>query len=307
MINKILGYIWNLFFILLMFGFYTLSELILRVLIKYTNMQRILKYALVAITIFSSCKSSYIIPQKDLVSLLVRIHLIDATVTKSDLRTAYFNKDTIDYYGKTIQSFGYSQAQFDSSLKFYSKDPKQLDAIYDKVIIELSRIETKITADNKSSLDSILKDTLRNLWNLNPIYELPTEGKQSSIDFKIPTIGPGTYTISAEVLIYPDDQSAKPSMVAYFYFDDQSTEGKKSVLTTKPYQKSDQPQVYIMQMELHNSLVTHLRGSLFLHSTTDVNSVMHARVSNISVSFKPLPHKGLNTFKRTNRKKIMKE
>jgi hypothetical protein len=251
-------------------------------------MQKLCKCALVFFIILISCRTNTIIPSKDMVSLLVKIHLTEATLNNDFHSHNYINKDTIDYLIKTIESLGYTQAQFDSSMKYYTRNPKQLDAIYDKVIIELSKIETKIIAENKMYEDSIAKVTLKNLWNLKPAWDLPADGPKSTVDFCIPTVGLGVYTISADISIEPDDETINPSMVAYFFFDDKSPEGNRSVLTSKSYNKTNKVQNYLMILELRNSLVTYLKGSLFSHGNTDKNIKEHATITNIQVTYKPL-------------------
>jgi len=267
-------------------------------------MHKIYKYSLIVLMLVISCRSNTIIPQKDMVLLLAKIQIIDASVARNEIRKTYFNNDTIDYYSKTIQSFGYTQAQFDSSLKYYAQNPKVLDKIYDKVIIELSKIETKIIADNKIVEDSIAKDTLRNLWDLKPSYEIPADSVQSTIDFKIPVKGPGIYTISADVCIYNDDESVDPSMLAYFYFNDKSKEGKRSVITLKYYQRLEESKNYSIQLELHNTLVTHLKGSLLNNRNTNNNFKKHASLSNIKVSYKQLLLKRPKPVKKEKRPAI---
>ncbi len=229
-----------------------------------------------------------------MVSLLVRMQIIDATILNSGLRQNNLYNDTIDYYGKTLQSLGYTQAQFDSSLAFYTKSPEEFDAIYDKVIIELSKIETQIIEENKIKADSTPKDSLINLWKLKSSFELPADGAQASIDFKIPTVGLGYYTISADVCLHSDDQSVNPSMVAYFYFDDQTKEGMKSVITSKSYKRMIASRNYSIRLELRNSLVTHLKGSIFSHENTGKVLLHHASITNIKIYYNPLP---INKYK----------
>ncbi|RPH32755.1 MAG: DUF4296 domain-containing protein [Bacteroidales bacterium] len=249
-------------------------------------MQKLARYALLMVLLVS-CNREVVIPEKDMVSILTKIQIIDASVQSFRLREAYFNKDTIDYYSRTIQSYGYTEEQFDSSLSFYTKRPKEFDAIYDKVIIELSKLETKFTAENKNIIDSIAKDTLKNLWNLRTSYHIPDDGSRSKIDFMIPVNGLGVYTISADVLIHDDDATVNPSMEAYFYFDDKSKDGRKSGITTKSYSRVKDTLTYSMQLELKNSLVTHLKGSLYNHSNADTNFTKHATIMNIKISHKP--------------------
>lgn len=266
-------------------------------------MQKLYKCVLIFLIILISCRTNTIIPSKDMVSILVKIHLTEATLNNDVLRHKYFNNDTIDYFIKTIESFGYTQAQFDSSMKFYTKAPKELDAIYDKVIIELSKIETKVIADNKMYEDSIAQDTIKNLWNIKSSWDLPADGPQSTVDFSISTVGLGVYTISADVCIQSDDETINPSMIAYFFFDDKSTKGSRSAITSKSYTKTSKSQNYLVSLELHNSLVTDLKGSLFSHSNTDKNIKEHATISNIKVSFKPFK----KFTKKVQKNKLVKE
>ena len=263
-------------------------------------MQKACKYTLLITIFFTSCRPNTIISKKDMVSLLVKMQLIDASVLNSGLRSTHYSMDTIDYYCKTIQSYGYTQAQFDSSLAYYTKSPKEFDAIYDKVIIELSAIETKMMEENKVNTDSIAKDTLINLWKLKPSYELLSDRMKDTIDFKIPTLGLGVYTVSADVYLHSNDKSVSPSMVAYFYFDDQSKEGMKSVMTTKSYKRILESQNYSIQLELRNTLVTHLKGSIFKRDNAGKDRV-HASISNIKVYYKPFTPKQIKSFRKSKR------
>lgn len=264
-------------------------------------MLKISKYTIIAFILLTSCGPKSIIPEKDMVLILAKIHIIDVTIQNQNFRSTLYNKDTIDYFSRTIQSYGYTKAQFDSSLSFYSKRPSDLDAIYDKVIIELSKTETEILAKNKAYEDSVARDTLRNLWNLNPSFELPKDSVQETIDFIIPVKDLGVYTIKADVCVHLDDESIDPSMVAYFYFDDKSKLGARSGSISKSYIKSDSSQTITIKMDLQNSLVTHLKGSLMSHKNMSNDFKKHSSVSNIKVLYKPGKLKRFKPIRKESR------
>lgn len=234
----------------------------------------------------AACQQHAIIPEKDMVSILTKVQIIDASIQHHKYRNQLFDKDTIDYFSKTIESFGYTTVQFDSSLSFYSRNPKELDAIYDKVIIELSKIETDISNLNKNYLDSLERDSIKNLWNLKPIIEFPKDEALGTVDFLVPVKGLGMYTISADVCVFDDDKSDTPSMNAYFYFDDKSKEGNKSSFFSEVYSKGPDTINYAIQLELHNTLVTHIKGSLFYYENRKQQISRHAVISNIKVIYK---------------------
>jgi len=253
-------------------------------------MQRKVLFFLLIIAIVS-CKNRAIIPEKDMVLIVAKIQILDASTQHFGYRSAFFNKDTIDNYTKIIQSFGYTKAQFDSSLNYYSGKPKEMDNIYDKVIIELSKVETKIKEIESNKRDSISRDSLKNLWPLKTKIDFPKDDSIGTVDFSIPVTGLGSYTISAKVFIFDDDKSLNTSMMAYFYLDDKSKEGNKSGMTTAKYLKGKDTLDYTITLDLNNTLVTHLKGSLYNYSNKKQNIKKHALITDIKVTYKQTPLK----------------
>jgi hypothetical protein len=255
------------------------------------------KWIVISIVIlFFSCRTSNVIPEKDMISILVNIYLTDATITSPQLRPIYFGKDTIDYYAKTLSKVGYTSAQFDSSLNYYAKNPKQLDAIYDKVIIELSKKQTELVQASKA--DSVVIDTLKNLWTLKANYKLKLDSLGDFIIFEIPVVGLGTYTFNYNLLIFPDDESLNPQSKIYFYYDNKSENGNISNYTVTPYTKDGKKREIKTVMNLKNSLVTHLKGVLLDYNNTNKNFKSHANVTNIRVTYKPNPTKTKKSLKK---------
>ena len=123
---------------------------------------------------------------------------------------------------------GYSDEQFNTTIDYYLEHLDELDKVLDKVVNELSRLETEKNPRNKEKEESeeelIDKD---NLWKGNQKWSLPKDGKQEKIPFKIPTLGTGVYTVSVSVTYFPEDESLNPELSTWFYADDGSEEGFK--------------------------------------------------------------------------------
>lgn len=253
-------------------------------------MQKVYTFALIVIIFIISCRSKTIIPKRDMVSLLVKIQILDAAILNSDLKhDNNSNKDdNLDFYSKTIQSFGYTEAQFDSSLRYYASNSKAFDAIYDEVIIELSKIEMKMIAENKVKEDAAI-DTLKNLWPLKPLWQVPADGTINPIAFELPVVGEGIYTVSADITIYPDDESVDPSLTAYFFFDDKSEKGNISERIFKKLSKDGIQRNHKIRIELKNSLVTHMKGFILEHHNSNAEFKKHASASNIKITYTPFP------------------
>ena len=87
-----------------------------------------------------------LIPENEMVSLLTDIHLVEGARTGLIIMgdSALAVKD---YYHAYFQKYNVSQAQFDSSFIYYSKLPEQFDLMYEKVIENLSVIESELKSD----------------------------------------------------------------------------------------------------------------------------------------------------------------
>jgi len=251
-----------------------------------------------------SCTSKdNIIPKKDMVSILVKIHIVDASVRGAGVSDEYVFKDTVDLYSKSIESFGYTKVQFDSSLAYYAKKPKVLDGIYDKVINELSALETNIIAENEIKTDSLaIRDSVENLWNLKQKWNFSADSNTTSIDFSIPVKGLGTYTVSADICVFPDDESNELFAEAYFFIDDKTPVINRLRSESTPFIKDGKVHNYLISLEQKNSLVTQLRGSIIKQRNGKKNFKKHATVTNIRVEYKPSIKK-LNRLKKKQQEK----
>lgn len=273
-------------------------------MLKLIGMQKVIGLIFLIISIVS-CNQRAGIPEKDMVSILTKMEVIDASVDHLKQWNKQIRRDSIGYNSLIIESFGYSKAQFDSALSYYSRNPKELDAIYDKVIIELLKIETDIANEKKEQFDSINRDSLKNIWSLKPQYNFPEDDSVGKVDFFVPVKGFGKYTISVGVRFFEDDNSIDPSMHAFFYFDDKSKEGNKSSYISKVYSKDRDTINYTIQLDLQNSLVTHIKGSLFDYKNNSQEVKRHALLTNIKVYFKPVTPRKKKVY--SNRKELLKE
>ncbi len=119
-------------------------------------MQKILRTIIVgtfllSLTFCSDNKSKQKnIPADELTTILVDIHLAEGINSVNAIRKRYkLNKKGL--YEMVMEKHGYSKAAVDSTLSFYLENkPEKLQAIYDKVMEELSRIEGQIN-DNKKN------------------------------------------------------------------------------------------------------------------------------------------------------------
>jgi len=86
-----------------------------------------------------------IIPKNKIVSILVDMHLADATLNIMLLRQTKINYKPEDYYYTVLKKHNTDKQTFDRSIKYYSQDLVEYDKIYDEVLKQLSIIEGNLS------------------------------------------------------------------------------------------------------------------------------------------------------------------
>ncbi len=108
------------------------------------------KFVILIVTIsFFSCTNEkkipeYVIPQEDMVDIIVDIHLTDGLLTLNHVRRKLAKKDTSNYYDKIFDQYGYTRADFDTSIYYYSMNIDDYDNIYAEVLNRLNEMETEL-------------------------------------------------------------------------------------------------------------------------------------------------------------------
>ncbi|HCC71530.1 MAG TPA: hypothetical protein DEQ09_10330 [Bacteroidales bacterium] len=227
----------------------------------------------------SGIHKSEVIPEKEMVAILIDIYLVDGLLNYPPIKSSYSEKDSTENYVDVIREHGYTKEQVDNSIKYYFIDkPKRYTAIYDRVIENLSGIEADVIQRLSQKTN-----TKKNLWNGKRSYSLPDVGVNDPVEFSIPVEGPGEYTIKARITLYQDDQSSDPHCQVWFWYDDGTEEGKIIPWEKKILGKSNRPVTITMKKELTDPRVTHIKGKLLNHTDQSGHWEKHAMVSNISI------------------------
>ncbi|MGE0078554.1 MAG: DUF4296 domain-containing protein [Bacteroidales bacterium] len=253
------------------------------------NNIRTFLFIFIGLLLTVSCSNKkQIIPEKDMVMILKNVYLIDGSVNMSK-KYNLNSKDSIEYYEPILDSYGYTTAQFDSSIKYYSQQTEIFDEILDRVIIELSKMEEKPEEKNLSdSLSNQPYDTALNLWPHKTYWDMAVDHSLNpSLGFDIPVKGFGKYTISFDAQIFADDNSEDTRLYVFFFYDDKSTIGKRINSTFKTYPKDSVIRNYKYTLELTDSLVTHFNGWLYDHGGERKDLKRHAIFNHLLVTYKP--------------------
>ncbi len=126
-----------------------------------------------------------VMSQRKMKAFLTEIHLLDGVlstqVIENDRERAY-------YYNALFEKHGTSKAAFDSSLVYYTKNPKVFERIYAGVVKNLEALKSDVDGGKYFPVlpDSIrLKPTKLDIWSQPLAFKLPEDSVKNNAVFSI--------------------------------------------------------------------------------------------------------------------------
>ena len=220
------------------------------------------------------------IPPEDLIPLITDIHLADAVLGMPSFLKRMPGRDSLSNYQDIFDSHGYSSDQFELTLKYYADHPVEFEVIYEKILSNLSKLESEIKS-HRYGYDEL--ESPENLWLEKPEWFLPEDGGQIKIPFSIPIDQAGFYIIRARIKMYNNDGSEDPKIIAYFWYDDGTAEGKKIWFPESRILKNDNWKYHTISLKYYDPKITHLKGFLLEHRNGEGDWAKHVEIENISV------------------------
>jgi hypothetical protein len=191
--------------------------------------------------------------------------------------------DSTKFYGLIFSKFDVTRQQFDSTMKYYSHQKKDLDPLYDQVITRLSMMESNIM--KRDNLE--MKPQSLNLWPGKDTIHI--KDSISRAPFEIPIKNAGEYTIYTKVRLYEKDESINPTLTAWFEYTDSIT-GKKisDTLPRTSYKKDNWEYIYKTSDSIAYHDSAHLRGYLIDFENSDTLWNQHAEINQIFIEYSRL-------------------
>lgn len=154
--------------------------------LKNNHWSRVSLITLVVL-LFSACEGrpKGVINQNDMISILADLHQTDASMAAKGIGYDQFDIKN-NYYCSILKKYDVTQAEFDSSLLWYSKNPKKFERIYDEVIVRLTNLQTDIQAGKYHKIDSSeLAYNNQIIWENKTKYILTKDSARTHLDFEI--------------------------------------------------------------------------------------------------------------------------
>ena len=169
-------------------------------------------FVVVIILLFTACnvRPKGVLNQNDMINVLTDLHKLDGSMTAKGLPYDQLDKKN-EYYVSVLSKYGITQAEFDSSLVWYSKNPKNFDKLYEQVIVQLTDLQKNINKGKYHPVDSVELAKIKvNIWNKRTKYVLTKDSARTHLNFDIPDhnfmLG-DVYILRFKQRITPEDSS----------------------------------------------------------------------------------------------------
>jgi len=149
-------------------------------------------------------------------NVLTDMHKTDAVLNEKGLAYGHYNEKGA-YYKFIFKKYNITKAQFDSSLVWYSKNPRIFDNMYDKVLINLTSLQKEVKNGKYHPVDTLDMTKMRtNIWNKRNRYILTHDSLRTHLYFEILNtdfLYGDVYELKFLQLIAPEDSCKKPRVV----------------------------------------------------------------------------------------------
>ena len=222
-----------------------------------------------------------LIPEKDLVPILIDVHMANGLLTLANVRSRYASFDSIATYITVIEKHGYTKNDMDKTMKYYFYEkPQKLIAMYDQVLGVLSKEQTLV--EKEFQAETAHKG---NLWTGKESCFFPGIPGADSGQFDVVLKNPGTYTLSYSATFFIDDQSVNPQFSGYTCNADSIETGKKTYIGSFHYLKDSRSHIYTVIIKITGNTILHLKGFLYDFNNNPLVCERHAWFENILLTY----------------------
>ncbi|NDP20996.1 MAG: DUF4296 domain-containing protein [Paludibacter sp.] len=148
--------------------------------------------------------------------ILVEMHKLDGSLDANGLLYNQ-NGEKDKYYTALLEKYEISQADFDSSVVWYTKNPKKYTKIYEDVFAQLTLLNEEVKKGKYHPVDSIEFYTVKkNIWNKETRFVYSKDSIRTRLGFEIKDsslLFGDVYILRFLQQIAPQDSSKNPQII----------------------------------------------------------------------------------------------
>lgn len=130
-----------------------------------------------------------VLNERTMTAVLVDMHLLEGTLDTKGIGSSQFDLKS-KYFNSILEKYNINQADFDSSVVWYTKNPKTYADIYINVNKQLIKLQNEIKKGKYHSVDSTdIKKFKLNIWNKPISYHFTKDSTRTQLNFEIVNAG----------------------------------------------------------------------------------------------------------------------
>lgn len=131
-----------------------------------------------------SNKPDGVLSQSKMTNILTDIHVLEGSLAAKGINYNQFDLKS-KYYNSVLEKYSVTEAQFDSSVVWYTKNPKKYDDIYEKVYANLESLQEDVKKGKFHKIDSTETQFLKlNIWNKPIHYTFTKDSTRTHLEFE---------------------------------------------------------------------------------------------------------------------------
>ena len=223
------------------------------------------------------------IPEKEFVTILTELYMVDGLISIPKITQLYTFKDTLGAHLDVFKRHGYTKENMDQTLMYYYiKKPKALIKIYDQVLGTLSEMQSRYELEVTQ-----MQSRMANIWKGESLYLLPEVSGIDSANFVLNANSQGIFYLTFTATLSAVDESHNTRPAVYTCHPDSINTGKRHYTKTLEYLKDGLPHVYNLEINVLEKSDFYIRGWFYDSESYPDLSRENLRIEKISLTFKP--------------------
>jgi hypothetical protein len=230
----------------------------------------------------TSCKSDKknIIPKEEFEEILYDLSKADGILEDGKYNDNELKNDSLSYYNYIYQKHKITRQQYNESIKYYADNIADFQNMIENVNKRINEEKEDASLDADLSDKPLPVKDSNDIWNQRNFYSIPDDGGNNIISINIEAKNRGTYTLSADIKIFLDDNTVNPRMTLEMHYDD-NNQASSSVNLIKDAQWHHYSLPFTTYETGGN--LKYLGGAIINNSKTEGD--MHVEVKNIQMVY----------------------
>ena len=191
-------------------------------------------FTLIIISVSVACtrRPDNVLSRKKMEQVLTDLHKLDGTLMAKGLGFSN-ERENVYYYNQLLAKHGVTQAQFDSSLVYYTRKPKIFQKIYLRVIDNITAFDQDVKDRKYHPIDSAaLRRATNDMWQRDRNIDIKVDSMLDKTKFSIPygAWWQDLLTLKFRVRIAPNDSATAHHAVMRIHYADSTVDSVYTAL-----------------------------------------------------------------------------